>query len=496
MKKIRKTLAGIVALSMFASNAVYISAAEEVKNDAGSQTASEDAAGSSAEAKYTKELAEIMANADNSEKIPVWISLADIDPSVLDAKIREKFNGKYGTLDEYYNYEEVILPRIIEESEKEFGEFLAHARLFIDEETSEMIIADFDAYVSNGSELRKMKKSMSNEELDAYIHSEFSEEDLKKAYESSDKGYSVITARLSHDIDDYRMAVVDSKIELQHKNVSDCLTKYISEDEILSNALNNCSAMLTKDQIEEISRDSQVTRIMYASPVPADSDSSAALIVEEDEIKPGDIYSDGIIDLSDLSTLSLFLVGDTDLEDSQKKAADVDGDDEITLADLARLRQYLSKKIDSLTDAENADAEMQETDVKYSAAISVRVTDNKLDEYPQHSIIEDRAGFEALYNEKQSLEIEKTGFYSGGIFPILNDKYTDEWFETHKLYVAYPGKGGPTGYRYNVESVTNKTVTIHWDQLAESQSRTENKADWIILIEVAKDADVTEATEI
>ena len=85
---------------------------------------------------------------------------------------------------------------------------------------------------------------------------------------------------------------------------------------------------------------------MYAPPVPADS--SGALIVEEDEIKPGDIYSDGIIDLSDLSTLSLFLVGDTDLEDSQKKAADVDGDDEITLADLAMLRQFLSKKIDTL----------------------------------------------------------------------------------------------------------------------------------------------------
>ncbi|MBR6837319.1 MAG: hypothetical protein IKM72_15150, partial [Oscillospiraceae bacterium] len=69
MKKIRKTLAGIIALSMFASNAVYISAAEEVKNDAGSQTVSEDAAGSSAEVKYTKELAEVMAKADNSEKI-------------------------------------------------------------------------------------------------------------------------------------------------------------------------------------------------------------------------------------------------------------------------------------------------------------------------------------------------------------------------------------------------------------------------------------------
>ncbi|MBR3534769.1 MAG: dockerin type I repeat-containing protein [Oscillospiraceae bacterium] len=343
MKKIRKTLAGIIALSMFASNAVYISAAEEVKNDAGSQTVSEDAAGSSAEVKYTKELAEVMAKADNSEKIPVYISLADIDPSVLDAKIREKFNGKYGTLDEYYNYEEVILPRIIEEAEKEFGEALAHARVFKDEETGEIIARGFDTYVKDGSELLKLMNSMSYEERNAYIHSGFSEEDLKKAYESSEKGYSIVTARMSHDIDDYRMVVVNSKIELQHKNVSDCLTKYISEDEILSNAVNNCMAMLTKDQIEEISRDSQVTSIMYAPPVPADS--SGALIVEEDEIKPGDIYSDGRIDLSDLTILSLFLIGDTDLEDSQKKAADVDGDGAVTLADLARLQQYLSKKI-------------------------------------------------------------------------------------------------------------------------------------------------------
>ncbi|MBR3023555.1 MAG: dockerin type I repeat-containing protein [Oscillospiraceae bacterium] len=210
----------------------------------------------------------------------------------------------------------------------------------------------------------------------------------------------------------------------------------------------------------------------------------------------GDINFDGVVDTTDLTTISLALIGDQKFAPLQDELADVDGDGAVTLADLARLRQYLSKKIDSLTDDKDADTVVQEKEVKYSAAISVRVTDNKLDEYPQHSIIEDRAGFEALYNEKQSLEIEKTGFYSGGIFPILNDKYTDEWFETHKLYVAYPGKGGPTGYRYKVESVTNKAVTIHWDQLGESQSRTENKADWIIFIEVSKDADVTDATEI
>ena len=42
------------------------------------------------------------------------------------------------------------------------------------------------------------------------------------------------------------------------------------------------------------------------------------------------------------------LLGDRNLTDDQLKAADVDGDGTLSLADLAKLRQYLSKKIDSL----------------------------------------------------------------------------------------------------------------------------------------------------
>lgn len=455
MKKIRKTLAGIIALSMFASNAVYISAAEEVKNDAGSQTVSEDAAGSSAEVKYTKELAEVMAKADNSEKIPVYISLADIDPSVLDAKIREKFNGKYGTLDEYYNYEEVILPRIIEEAEKEFGEALAHARVFKDEETGEIIARGFDTYVKDGSELLKLMNSMSYEERNAYIHSGFSEEDLKKAYESSEKGYSIVTARMSHDIDDYRMVVVNSKIELQHKNVSDCLTKYISEDEILSNAVNNCMAMLTKDQIEEISRDSQVTSIMYAPPVPADS--SGALIVEEDEIKPGDIYSDGRIDLSDLTILSLFLIGDTDLEDSQKKAADVDGDGEITLADLAMLRQYLSKKIDSLGNTQNtqvAPVKSDETDITDSCeTFNVGVDVEKWGSGVKSIIISSMDDYDKYIgiDSEENKKLAKKGI-----------EINEEFFKTNRLAVMVDNSEGCNGVKYTLTGVKlDKDGNVH-----------------------------------
>jgi len=65
-------------------------------------------------------------------------------------------------------------------------------------------------------------------------------------------------------------------------------------------------------------------------------------------VTTGDIDLNGTIDVTDLTELSLALIGDKELSDDQQKAADVDGDGAVTLADLARLQQYLSKKIDKL----------------------------------------------------------------------------------------------------------------------------------------------------
>ena len=62
----------------------------------------------------------------------------------------------------------------------------------------------------------------------------------------------------------------------------------------------------------------------------------------------GDVNVDSTIDVTDLTALSLALLGDMDLTADQQKAADLDGDGAVTLADLARLQQYLSKKIDKL----------------------------------------------------------------------------------------------------------------------------------------------------
>ncbi|WP_044975443.1 dockerin type I repeat-containing protein [Ruminococcus sp. HUN007] len=74
----------------------------------------------------------------------------------------------------------------------------------------------------------------------------------------------------------------------------------------------------------------------------------AAATAATSSVTTGDINFNGSIDVTDLTELSLVLIGDKELSANQQKAADVDGDGAVTLADLARLQQYLSKKIDKL----------------------------------------------------------------------------------------------------------------------------------------------------
>lgn len=62
----------------------------------------------------------------------------------------------------------------------------------------------------------------------------------------------------------------------------------------------------------------------------------------------GDIDNNGTIDLTDLTDLSLAIIGDKTLTAVQLKTSDIDSDGNVTVADLARLKQYVSKKITSL----------------------------------------------------------------------------------------------------------------------------------------------------
>jgi hypothetical protein len=57
----------------------------------------------------------------------------------------------------------------------------------------------------------------------------------------------------------------------------------------------------------------------------------------------GDLNGDGVADMTDLTELSLILIGDNNSDCVADKHCDVNDDDKVTLSDLARLKQYISK---------------------------------------------------------------------------------------------------------------------------------------------------------
>ena len=67
-----------------------------------------------------------------------------------------------------------------------------------------------------------------------------------------------------------------------------------------------------------------------------------------DSIVDGDLDFSGTVDLTDLSELALALIGDKTLDEIQHAAADINGDGEVNVSDLARLKQYVSNMISSL----------------------------------------------------------------------------------------------------------------------------------------------------
>lgn len=88
--------------------------------------------------------------------------------------------------------------------------------------------------------------------------------------------------------------------------------------------------------------------VYSASPLVSDSADEITYSGKIVSSVPGDIILNNSVDTTDLTALSLALIGDISLNDDQLKSADVDGDGKVTIADLARLRQYISKVIESL----------------------------------------------------------------------------------------------------------------------------------------------------
>ena len=59
----------------------------------------------------------------------------------------------------------------------------------------------------------------------------------------------------------------------------------------------------------------------------------------------GDVNNNQVVDITDLSLLSLHLVGDTKFDDSQKDQMDFDRDGKCDIVDLATLRSFISHSL-------------------------------------------------------------------------------------------------------------------------------------------------------
>lgn len=95
-------------------------------------------------------------------------------------------------------------------------------------------------------------------------------------------------------------------------------------------------------QADEISAD-------YTEPKKAVSLSPSETDDDDDSILYGDLNYDNLADITDMSLLSLHLIGDRIITSQNLvKAADVQYDNEVNLGDLAFFQQYISKYRDSL----------------------------------------------------------------------------------------------------------------------------------------------------
>ncbi|MBQ5988510.1 MAG: dockerin type I repeat-containing protein [Oscillospiraceae bacterium] len=429
MKKIRKTLAGIIALSILTSNSVYISAAEESKSEDNSTSvisaSKKDAPKLNERIKQLEDsglsISEIL---DCLAADGTWGQVAvmfKVKPGAEIPKLKE-----YHYIQQYWEDDAYIIESLPEDL-KEYVELdIVEKAEFWFPPTSGAA-----ARAERAKEYRWLFKNGGYTE-DTYIFLEFSDGfDINEVLLPDSEMYNTYT--MANDVVYY----IHASEEVMNQYI-DWYENYEGED-------------LKAFFIDRPTVPVNETDDPAEPAVPVNND--------KDNVKAGDIFADDKIDVTDLTELSLALLGDRNLSENQKKAADVDGDGDVTLADLAMLRQYLSKKIDSLGKTPNASVPSPAvtsdiTDISDSCeTVTVGVDVDKWGSALKSIMISSMEDYDEYIgiNSEENKKLAKKGIEAN-----------EEFFKTNRLAVMVDNSEGCNGVKYTLTGVKlDKDGNVH-----------------------------------
>ena len=112
------------------------------------------------------------------------------------------------------------------------------------------------------------------------------------------------------------------------------------------------TTVTTTEAPEETTAPASETTVSETTTVTSETTAAETTIESSLEVEPevvkGDITMNGLVDVTDLTYLSLACLSEYKLSDIQFKAADVNEDGKVNLSDLARVRQRISNIIEKL----------------------------------------------------------------------------------------------------------------------------------------------------
>ena len=261
-------------------------------------------------------------------------------------------------------------------------------------------------------------------------------------------------------------------------SINQTMFKYLQIDDEFIYLLET-ETTLNAEQLEKLCEADEVLEVTALPPwhqAKPTVEPTEPVVAPPSESVTGDLNGDGIIDVSDLTMLSLALLGDNELSDSQKKNADVDSDSEITVADLARLRQYLSKKIVSFDDKTPSEPVKDPSADGYEFSVNYCTASNRIIG-PQTEVFTSEKELNEYLEQNQDKMIR------------LNDEanYNAEWFENHNLVMVLL-KEPYLDFGHEVTYVDSQKIKI---TRLKQRNVSPMEKGWAIFIELDKDSEMS-----